>query len=159
MAAVVVELISELLADLGRLDPAVDLVARTGDESWTIQFGDIEIDIVFSPDDLSLMLFAEIGAVTPEHRLDIYEAALLCNLHWRETGGIRVALNGERELVLMLGFSAEALTAHVLAPTLEAFLDKVRAFRLIVKENASSSPLEPEDIHGLAALLVSGIRI
>ena len=159
MAAVVVELISELLADLGRLDPAVDLVARTGDESWTIQFGDIEIDIVFSPDDLSLMLFAEICEPNPERRPEIYEASLLCNLLWRETGGIRVALNGERELVLMLGFSADGLTAGPFAAAMQQFAEKARAFRALVSSVKDQAPASDEPYEPFRQALIAGIRV
>jgi hypothetical protein len=153
------DLLSAILADVARLSPAVDLVARTGQGSWTVQFGDIEIEIVFSPDDFSLMLFAEIGGANPERRLEIYEAALMCNLLWRETGGIRVALNGERELVLMLGFSADGLAAGPFAAAMQQFAEKAQAFRALVSVVPSTgSPTDaPHEPFRMA--LMAGIRV
>lgn len=145
-----IEILDQLLADVGHATPEIEAVARVGDSHWTIHYDGEELDIEYNAADSGLMLFSDLGTPDPERAFDLYEAVLMAGLLWRETGGMRVALDGPGgRFLLLYGFSAERLDASNLVAALSNFSAKARALRIVIRQAEPKTIVLDKLIHGI----------
>jgi hypothetical protein len=80
-----------------------------------------------------LVLSAEAGRPAETDRLQLYDLLLRYNIRWAETGGVRMALDGEAGSVTQLfELAVNGLDLPRLQTVVARFLDTLRAWREIV---------------------------
>ncbi|MBB3950311.1 type III secretion system chaperone [Aureimonas jatrophae] len=86
--------LADLMNEIGPLDDAIDSVTVLGDARWIVRFPELDVEIEADEATGRVMLSTVLAPAPADRRGDVYETLLLYNLAWRETGGVRMALNG-----------------------------------------------------------------
>ncbi|MDB5838103.1 MAG: hypothetical protein JWQ23_55 [Herminiimonas sp.] len=138
------DMIKLMLQELGGEMAELEAILQHEEAHWAIQFDDGTVVLMEWVDGPSrLILSASLGKVSAPMQMAVYETMLSYNLLWRETGGVKAALNGpEGELMLLFELHAEQLTVNMLKIVLENFAGLVHVWGTYVKTETGSRPLD-----------------
>lgn len=128
------EHIGLVMREIGPRDDGILEILQTGDESWAMRFQDVDVEIELEPESRRLMLSAEIGAPNDEQRASFYEAMLLFNLLWRDTGGVRMGLAEAGGAILqMVDLHCSSVTTDMLVAVARNLNDRTLLWRDFLK--------------------------
>jgi hypothetical protein len=145
--------IQDLISQIGPVFPDIDAVIQTEDPSWAIQFVDELVVMIEQLENPDRMVFSsEIGAVTDDQELPVYEALLCYNLLWKDTGGVKIGLAGPKGiLIVTTELLLDGLTLMSCQEALTNFTNISRSLGKYVvrdKKNPSSLPnVNPHSLH------------
>jgi hypothetical protein len=145
--------IQDLISQIGPVFPDIDAVIQTEDPSWAIQFVDELVVMIEQLENPDRMVFSsEIGAVTDDQELPVYEALLCYNLLWKDTGGVKIGLAGPKGiLIVTTELLLDGLTLMSFQEALTNFTNIARSLGKYVvrdKKNPSSLPnVNPHSLH------------
>ena len=114
--------IGGLMGRLGPETPGVEAVVATGPGAWAVLMADgREIRFELDTETGGLIAATGLGRPQPAERMKVYEAALLFNTLWRQSGGLRLAMAGEHgPMTLGLELPAAAMDLEGLQTVLAA---------------------------------------
>ena len=105
-----------LLQEAGPREDEILGVLRIADDRWAIRFEDVDVEVEYNPETGRILFAAVIGTPPPLRARAVYEALLNYTMLWRETGGVRMGLNGPAgEAVQMVEFAADDLDPALVA--------------------------------------------
>jgi Tir chaperone protein (CesT) family len=111
--------------------------------------------IDYQPDDERLWLSADV-CVPPGERLALYGLMLQYNARWKDTGGVRLALDGpDGGVVQAYDMPVAGLDLHRLQTVIENFRETLDGWRKIV---AASGQTDKPGVGGLDPMLMGVIR-
>lgn len=145
--------IQDLISQIGPVFPDIDAVIQTEDPSWAIQFVDELVVMIEQLEHPDRMVFSsELGAVTDDQELPVYEALLCYNLLWKDTGGVKIGLAGPKGiLIVTTELLLDGLTLMSFQEALTNFTNISRSLGKYVirdKKNPSSLPnVNPHSLH------------
>jgi hypothetical protein len=145
--------IQDLISQIGPVFPDIDAVIQTEDPSWAIQFVDELVVMIEQLEQPDRMVFSsEIGAVTDDQELPVYEALLCYNLLWKDTGGVKIGLAGPKgTLIVTSELLLDGLTLMSFQEALTNFTNIARSLSKYVlkdKKSGTSLPnLNPHSLH------------
>jgi hypothetical protein len=145
--------IQDLISQIGPVFPDIDAVIQTEDPSWAIQFVDELVVMIEQLENPDRMVFSsEIGALTDDQELPVYEALLCYNLLWKDTGGVKIGLAGPKGiLIVTTELLLDGLTLMSFQEALTNFTNISRSLGKYVvrdKKNPSSLPnVNPHSLH------------
>lgn len=127
------EAFRELLAEMGPLVPLHSITEFDEGPSWV---GVVDEETFLLLDWLDsthrVVLHADIGQLPDDGRTAMLERLLQYNASWRETGGLRVALDADGTLTLLLDLPYAGLDAAQLATMLGNFATAVGGWRAAI---------------------------
>ena len=100
--------LNRVLAEVGPLDDAILEVVGTDPDTWLVRFETVDVELEYDGPGGRLVFTVAIGTPSEANRLRIYEALLLYNVIWRDTGGLRMALSGPGAGALQIADLADA---------------------------------------------------
>jgi hypothetical protein len=138
------DMIKLMLQELGAEMAELEAILPHEEGHWTVQFDDGAAVLMEWLDRPSrLILSAALGKVSAPMQMAVYETMLSYNLLWRETGGVKAALNGPHgELMLLFELHAEQLDVDMLRTVLENFAGLVHVWSTYVKTETRVEPLD-----------------
>lgn len=145
--------IQDLISQIGPVFPDIDAVIQTEDPSWAIQFVDELVVMIEQLEQPDRMVFSsEIGAVTDDQELPVYEALLCYNLLWKDTGGVKIGLAGPKgTLIVTSELLLDGLTLMSFQEALTNFTNIARSLSKYVlkdkKSGASLPTLNSQSLH------------
>ena len=124
-----------LLRELG---PALELGAireEPDGASWALATRDgVIFHLEFMADHDRLWLSAEVGTPRPEDRADLHRLMLQYNAQWQNTGGVRLALFGPDDVVMLAyDLPASGLDLARLSSVVGNFQDMIAGWRQVVE--------------------------
>ncbi len=135
------------MREIGTLLELREVFAYQGSDAWGLAFdAQTRFDAEYEPVLNRLVLSAPIAGVPQGSRLALYEILLQYNAAWTETGGARMALDGESgDVVMLFDLPAADLHLGLLAQVLANLAGIQRAWREILlglsaRVDAGSSP-------------------
>ena len=137
------------MQEVGPRDDGIDQVLQTGEETWAVRFEDVDVEVEFNPQTQRAMFSADIGVPPEERRLPICEAVLVYSMLWRETGGLRMAMNETGgPITQMVDVDCITLTIGTAAAVLHNLRDRTLIWRKFFygTDEALPAPLSPTDI-------------
>lgn len=146
------EKIQDFISQIGPVFPDIDAVIQTEDPSWAIQFVDELVVMIEQLEHPDRMVFSsEIGAVTDDQELPIYEALLCYNLLWKDTGGVKIGLAGLKgTLIVTCELLLDRLTLMSFQDALTNFTNISRSLsKYVLQDKKSSSGLPNLSTHSL----------
>jgi hypothetical protein len=122
---------------------SVTRIAQLSDDTWQVDY-DNGPSILIRLDEAAgrLALQSVLGRVPAERKLPVYEALLVYSVLWRETGGVRGALNAEGEAMLLVDLILANVSESLLHRALDNFSVKTRYFAAHV---AAGAPADEAD--------------
>lgn len=133
--------IAEMMTALGKLLDLERVVEAEPGVAWIIGVdGQRAILVEHDAEAACLHLSADLPAVPPAQRIEIYELLLLYNAQWQATGGIRMALDapgGAVEQVVTVPM--DGLDVTVLATVVTRFFEKMVAWELVLSRQAATA--------------------
>ena len=145
------ERISGLMAELGPILELRGILEVNDMDRWVLDLdGEHAVVVEYRPSDDRLFFTGEIGIPVPEVRTVIYELLLAYNAMWRDTGGIRMAVNGEDGAVVQIAdMAATDLDVPALGTVVENFIGKMVEWTDIIAigpEGNAGDQASPGDI-------------
>lgn len=99
-----------ILQEAGPREDGILGVLRIADDRWTIRFEEVDVEVECNSETGRVLFAAVIGPPPPSRARAVYEALLSYTMLWRETGGVRMGLNGPAgEAVQMVELAADEL--------------------------------------------------
>jgi hypothetical protein len=140
--------IADLMSRLGPTAPGVEAVLATGTTAWTVLMTDgREIRFDLDTETGGLTAATGLGRPQPGDRLKVYEAALLFNTLWRQSGGLRLAMAGEHgPMSLGLELPAAAMDLEGLQTVLAALAARGTSWSDFVAGTASGPEPVPASL-------------
>ncbi|MFO1026789.1 MAG: type III secretion system chaperone [Acetobacteraceae bacterium] len=128
------EATSALMQNLGPATEGVEAVVERAPGQWAVRLADGgELTVELDPEAGALALMLPVAAPALAERLRVYEAALLYNSLWRETGGTRLAMAGENGTITVgLELPAAALDLSVLQDALKLLAARADTWREVI---------------------------
>ncbi|MEM9043255.1 MAG: type III secretion system chaperone [Pseudomonadota bacterium] len=144
------EKVEELLGELGPLNKSIQLVQRgSAPSSWDIFLGDesdgeiMSVGVSHQSQDRKLVLFSSLAVPDAENEAPTYEMLLTFNGLWTETGGQRMALDGDGLPMLVMDLSLPGLDASALAAQLEAFATRAMSWQVLLEQGGFDAGQAP----------------
>ncbi|MEM8597103.1 MAG: type III secretion system chaperone [Pseudomonadota bacterium] len=137
-----------MLNEVGALVPRLQAVRADGDGAWTVVFSDDDgrdaagFVVVNIEEEQKTVLAARIGSVVEDRRLATYEFMLQYNALWRRTGGLKLSLDAERTLELVVDIPASTLEPVALSHILEGFARRILEFQILMSEGGITTEAE-----------------
>jgi hypothetical protein len=127
------------MAEIGALADLMAVAEHEGENVWalrvdeeTLLFADLEQERD------CLVLSGEVGTPPPSDRARLHDLLLRYNFHWDETGGVRMAVEGQDGPVIQLvDVPLAGLDGHRLQALVRGFTTKLQAWRAILQGGAS----------------------
>jgi len=131
------ETLTTWLTQLGPLLPAAE-IRQVTPHQWTILWDEfIAIDVEHLPDESKLVLSAELGRALTGEEAATYQLLLQVNALWRETGGLRMALDaGDGELTQLYDLALGGLDRDGLENRVRNFEAAARGWREVIATKA-----------------------
>lgn len=157
------EALKQLLMEVGPLAPRLQAIQSDSENYWRIIIADddgrdaVEIVLVNEPDQMKAVLAAGIGRVAEENQIATYRFALQYNYLWERTGGLRVCMDADRNLELLVDLATSRLTTETLVQVLEGFARRALELRVLVGDGGIKEPgavAELTDVGPLHEMLV-----
>ncbi|MEM8754759.1 MAG: type III secretion system chaperone [Pseudomonadota bacterium] len=153
--------LTSLLLDALDICDAAEAVEVDAAASWLVIYdAETALGLDHVAETGRLVLSADIGEA-PEHApADLLRLLLVYNSAWRETGGMRAAVDADDVVSLVLDVPFDGLDASALAARLDNFTDATRAWRSRLRDaaetrgaaaperDASAAPLAPDPVVG-----------
>ena len=139
--------INVLMARIGPVMGLADVVEHEDGAAWTLDV-DENLALLAEYDATSgrLALSAETASPPWERRAETYELLLLFNAQWRETGGVRMALEvSNAPVVQTIDVDAENLDLASFAAVIGDFIAKAAAWRRIIADGAGLDQISSGD--------------
>ena len=120
-----------LVAEIGPLLELGEVTAFDAEDLWTLVVdGETVLFLDYEQGQERLWLSGEVATPPPSERARLHETLLTYNHRWRDTGGLRMSLDGEGgAVVLSYDMPAAGLELSRLAMVVTNFLDVLRAWR------------------------------
>jgi hypothetical protein len=140
--------ITALMAEIGRTMDLARVLAYEEAGTWELDFDErttLLVDLT-APHDM-LVISGTVAKPHPERAADYHRLLLEYNHQWRETGGLRMALEPtEGEAVLLYEMPAEPLETGRLATVLGNFHQTLMAWRAALESAGAggSGRIEPD---------------
>jgi len=105
------------MAAAGPLEDTLLAILQVAEGEWVLRFADRDVEASFVEAEQRLVFTVSIGKPPAGRELAVYKALLNYNFIWRDTGSVRMALDGLDEELVMLadlvgaGISAAAIAA------------------------------------------------
>ena len=124
---------------------AGEVTAFDAEDLWTLVVdAETVLFLDYEQGQERLWLSGEVATPPPSERARLHETLLTYNHRWRDTGGLRMSLDGEGgAVVLSYDMPAEGLELSRLAMVLTNFLDVLRAWREGIGRFASAPSAGP----------------
>lgn len=150
------EAVSELIASIGPLVDDIMMIEQLEEDRWLLVFDEESaLEIECDPVANKLVFTSILCPVVEENRTEIYQALLNFNFLWRETGGVRMALDGDQQNVAMLfDLFHPDLDSASLAAVVANLRDAALNWREALQSDAAS-----ETISDLPPTMGTGIRV
>ncbi len=132
------ETVEQLMLEIGPLLDLEETAAWQDRQAWQLRFdAHTWLDVEFEPELNRLVISGDIAVVPEFSRTAIYEILLRYNAAWTETGGSRMALDGDDACVVILfDLPVSDVHAGLLAQVLARMADIQRAWRQILQDLA-----------------------
>jgi hypothetical protein len=124
------------MQEVGPRDDRILQVLQTGDESWAVRFEEVDVLIELDPETRRLMFSCELGLVPEERREEVYQLLLTYSLLWRETGGLRMALDADNQAIQLVDLHCSSLTTELLAIVLHNLEERTLLWREFIAGGA-----------------------
>ena len=134
--------IQALVAELGPLLELAEVMAFAAESLWTLVVDeDTVLFLDLEEEQRRLWLSAEVATPPAAERARLHDMLLAYNHRWRDTGGLRMSLDGEGgAVVLSYDMPAEGLELSRLAMVVTNFVDVLRAWREGIGQMATAAP-------------------
>jgi hypothetical protein len=117
------------------------------DSSWRKYF---VIEAEQDGDRAMLVLTVSLGSPPPEEEAATHSLLLQTNALWRDTGAIRMGLDGpDGEVVLMSDVPLKGLDVDGLGLRLHRFTDAALGWREVIAQTADGSEADPKALEGM----------
>ena len=145
-----------LMTEIGPALELAEVEEFEREDLWVLTAGDgVVLFAEYQPDDRRLWLSTDV-CEPPGERLVLYDLILQYNARWKETGGVRLALDGpEGSVVLAYDLPVAGLDLPRLQTVIRNFRDTLDGWRTIV---AASGQTEGQGSRGLDPMLMGMIR-
>jgi hypothetical protein len=140
METITNETLTTWLTQLGPLLSAAE-VRQAAPHQWFIVYDEsLIIDVEYASDDAKLVLSADLGRALPGEEGATYQLLLQVNALWRETGGLRMALDaGDGELSQAYDIALGGLDLDGLERRVRNFESAARGWRDIIATKPAAS--------------------
>ncbi len=139
--------VQQLMTELELLVDSVLSVSQHGEDRWVVVFEDeSQLGVDLDQETAKLTFVIDVGAVSEERRLSVYETLLAYNSLYHETCGVTMAISEPGGNVLQL-FSLFDPDISTLVAVSQELVAKAAAWRAAVAEIdtvAESTPDEPD---------------
>ncbi|MEM6654821.1 MAG: CesT family type III secretion system chaperone [Planctomycetota bacterium] len=135
-----IEQLQQVMAEIGPLTDEVLSVVQIGDREWDIALED-DVAILASYDELGekVTFDVDVGPLPEGDPAPIFEMLLTFNSCWRETGGLRTAIDEPGgDVSLVLDYFAEQLDVTRVSAVILALLEKRSQWREAIEAVAAS---------------------
>ena len=141
------ERVQVLMSEIGPILELRGILEMTDGDRWVLDLdGEHAIVVEYRPADDRLFFTAEVGIPAPEARPVCYELLLAYNAMWRETGGVRMAVNGEDGAVLQIAdITAGDIDSAALSAILENFIGKLVEWTDILSLDPDGDEASPDE--------------
>lgn len=140
--------LTALLVDALNICDAAEAMEIDAPASWLVIYdADTALGLDHEAGTGRLVLSADVGEAREHAPADLLRLLLVYNSAWRETGGMRAAIDADDVVSLVLDVPIDGLDATSLAARLDNFADAARAWRSRlqdVSDNRSADAPEPE---------------
>ncbi|MEZ5581774.1 MAG: type III secretion system chaperone [Candidatus Competibacteraceae bacterium] len=145
----VIEQFREILLEATPIMEGAQALLRQGDAAWIMALND-EVTVELHVDERlhKLVLCMPLGVVKDEQRTATYQALLVANGLWRETGGLRFGLDApDGEIEQCLDLNLNDIAVQYLIEILQDFVDRGRVWREIIALHGGLNPEQVEQQH------------
>lgn len=138
------ETITTWLTELGPLLPAAE-IRQAAPDQWFIVYDEfLIIDVELLPDAAKLVLSADLGHPLVGEENATYTLLLQVNALWRETGGLRMALDaGDGELTQVYDIALADLDRDGLELRVQNFAAAARGWREVIATKGAANGHDP----------------
>jgi hypothetical protein len=138
------ETIAAWLTELGPILPAAE-IRQAAPDQWFIVYDEfLIIDIEFLPDAAKLVLSTDLGRALVGEENATYTLLLQVNALWRETGGLRMALDaGDGELSQVYDIALAGLDRDGLELRVQNFAAAARGWREVIATKSAAKEDSP----------------
>jgi hypothetical protein len=146
--------VSELMVEVGALLD-LDQVTELPDQAyWYLMLPDeTVIDAEYEAESDRVVLSTPIGRPQPGSREAVYDTLLAYNAAWRETGGVRAALDEPGgELLLLCDVTVHGLAASELQAVVGGLAQLAQTWRAYVAKRSTGSPEGTPLAHAMGAI-------
>jgi len=121
------EVLDSWFATYGNTHSTVELVARVSDDTWAVVLDDdTQLTATIDEPTGRMGLISGLGKPAEIGRERVLEGLLMYSLMWRETGGVRAAIDGDGEAQLIAELMLHDLTESGLHWAIENFTAKTQ---------------------------------
>ena len=122
-----------MFSELGALIDAKSII-KLDDNHWKIvSTRGQEVDVVHTPDSHKLTFESSMGIHAAMQKDALYSLLLEYNYCWRDTGGIRMAMDNGN-LIQLFDLFTQELSVNVLVDVLRRFVERLSVWRTILDE-------------------------
>ena len=147
-----------LLAEFGQSIGIASLVFN--DQGFCALTFDSRISVQFQVNEPTgrVFIYAPLGPIAEERKLQVYEVLLRGNLFWDATGGGTLAIEGDDKpfAILMLDTDWERLNVSDLAATVERFVNTAEMWAEMIRDDVTIDP--QQDASGCTDGEALGVR-
>jgi hypothetical protein len=138
--------VQSLMAEIGSLADLMAVAEHEGEDVWSLRVD--EDTILFADPDRErgcLVLWGDVGTPQPGDRARLYDLLLRYGFHWDETGGVRMAVEGQDGPVIQLvDIPLAGLDGQKLQALVRGFAAKLHAWRAILGGGAGGDGAAPD---------------
>jgi hypothetical protein len=144
------EQIDALMAEIGALLKLQEVTGFAARNAWTLQVDDdLLLFADHDPGQSRIVLSGEVATPLPSSKAAVHELLLQYNGQWKETGGVRMALDGpDGAVVQICDISTVNLDAATFAGAVQVFADVLRGWRDMLSREPSDCPQTAFDLLG-----------
>jgi len=138
--------VHDLVQEIGSSSELAEVYADESNLAWSFVFPDgLVLAMDLDEEEGRITFSAEVDEARADRSAQTLELLLRYNYLWHETGGVRMALDGEGGQVLMIyDFSAAELDLPKFVSVLESLADKARAWKQALASNGAPQAEVPE---------------
>ena len=142
------ELVHQLMCDIGGTLSVQQITASHKLDSWQVVFdADTVFDLEYDGALERVVFSSRVGRLQAEHRLQTCELLLKVNFGWRQTGGVRMALDWRSDdVVMMFEMPVATMRLSLLGTALTNLVGKHRLWRQMLLEPQASSHTSPPTV-------------
>ena len=134
------------MTEIGPLVPLQTVTEYDEGPSWAVTVDEDTILLLdWLGDARKVVLYADIGGLPEDGRVPMLERALRYNAAWRETGGLRLSLDPDGMLTLLIDLPLAGIDDVWLIDVLRNFSDAVRGWWEILDADFEAAE-RPEDV-------------
>ena len=136
--------VQKLMSEVGPLVDRIESIQQGDDDHWVIGIADdLLLTVDFADESRKLVFSVELARPDGEHLQEAYEVLLTANALWRETDGVRLALNGPGgHVVLLYDLFILDLDVGTLATVIENLAGKAETWREVLPKLGRAGPGE-----------------